>query len=42
MGNPIAFSGDGTKQDNVKMSGTARYAGKYKGSINYNVKVTAK
>lgn len=41
-GNPLTFTGDGTKQDRVQIKGTARYSGKYKGSINYKVKVTAK
>lgn len=42
VGNPLSFTGDGTKKDRVQIKGTARYAGKYKGSINYSVKVTAK
>lgn len=41
-GNPLSFTGDGSLKDKVQIKGTARYAGKYKGSINYNVKVTAK
>ena len=41
-GSPLTFTGDGTKQDRVRINGTARYSGKYKGSINYKVKVTPK
>ena len=38
--NPIVFTSSGIKQDTVTLSGTARYAGKYQGYVQYSVTVS--